>query len=539
MKVTPIAGDTHSNVPQSAGLRCNEQDDTQSSGLRYNLPRPLPGWRGGLRRLFTGRLTLSDVWLLLPPLILFTTVALKQIHPADFWWHLRTGQLIAQTGSIPTTDLFTFTRFGEVWINQGWLMQLVFYALFQAGGLPLIIFSHAVLITIGYMFVELACLQSHPVRPRDAALATLGALAIGALNWGVRPQDASFLCFGVLVYILERHRNRGGRVIWVLPPLFALWANLHGGFIFGLGLLGIYGTTRLIGELWTSHVLSQATRRLLVASTLAVSALAVNPGGPLQAVQYVTSFLTSSTTINQNMEFQPLNIREADGAIFFALALVFLFLLWRRRVTLPPYQVITLIVFGLGSLYARRIVPWFGMAAGPVFALTLDGQADARAADSRPGKPALNYAVVGLILLLALVTLPWLRPRLPVPHLRSYTVTDVTPVRAADVLCQLGPTTRPFTNIIYASYLAWTCPTMHTFMDTRFELYTREMWQDYLRISAGQFDWEETLTRYDINTIFASKQYEPVLIAAVRASVGWQMIYEDAHQMIFRQRMGK
>ena len=417
-----------------------------------------PGWRAGLRRLLTGRLTLSDVWLLLPPLILFATIALKQIHPADFWWHLRTGQIIAQTGSVPTTDLFTFTRAGQPWVNQGWLMQLFYYALFQAGGLPLIIFGHALLITSGYALVELACLQTRPRQARVAALATVGALAIGVLNWGIRPQGASYFCFGALVYIIERRRTGGGRAIWALPALFALWVNLHGGFIFGLVLLGIYDAAQVSEEWWRDRTLNAATRQLLIASALAVLALSLNPGGPLQAARYVAGFISGSATLTVNQEFQPLTIREPDGAILFAILALFLFRLRRHRVSLPSYQVVALVIFLLGSLYAQRIIPWLGIVAAPAFALALAGPADTRAAAAGPGKPALNYAVLGLALLLALATLPWLRPQLPAPRLKSYTFADVTPVHAAAVLCQLGPTARPFTNIHSASYLAWACP---------------------------------------------------------------------------------
>jgi len=198
-----------------------------------------PGFRSTLRRLVKGRPTLSDVWLLLPPLGLLIVLNFTLIRPNDFWWHLRTGQIIFDTGVIPTTDLFSFTRAAQPWTNQGWLMQVILFLLYRAGGLPLIIFFHALTIVGGYVLVEAACLRSRS--QRAAALATLAAAAIGVANWNVRPQSVSFLFFGLLLFVLERHRTRGGKSIWVLPGLFALWVNLHGGFIFGMGLLGIYG----------------------------------------------------------------------------------------------------------------------------------------------------------------------------------------------------------------------------------------------------------------------------------------------------------
>ncbi|MGC8782406.1 MAG: hypothetical protein ACP5UQ_16210, partial [Anaerolineae bacterium] len=72
-------------------------------------------------------------------------------------------------GQIPTTDLFTFTRAGETWINQAWLMQAFLYLVLRTGGLPLILFAHALIITAGYLFVKLTSLRVTAGRPRPAA----------------------------------------------------------------------------------------------------------------------------------------------------------------------------------------------------------------------------------------------------------------------------------------------------------------------------------------------------------------------------------
>jgi len=492
---------------------------------------PAAGWRG--------RLTLDAIWLILPLAMAFIFVTNTQIHPADFWWHVRTGQIIVATGQIPTTDLFTFTRAGQLWTNQGWLMQVFLYLVLQAGGLPLVIFVHALIIAAGYLLIERACLYAPGARPRAAALATIGAMAIGVVNWGVRPQGASFICFGALIYILARHRAAGGPIIWALPPLFAVWINAHGGFVFGLGVLAITCAVQVVAEWTAARRIDRRTGALLAASALALLALSLNPGGPVGAGRYVIGFLTSNTTLNRNIEFQALSIREADGAIFFAVMIVFLLLLWRRRAPLSAGQTFLLIVFGLASLYARRIAPWFGMTAAPAFAAALAGGPAAPVRASRPQKTRLNALILGLIAVLVISRLPWLRPYLPATLNRPYVVQEYTPSQAAATLCGMaapGPL-RPFTNIYYASYLAWACPAVPTFMDTRFELYPTAMWQDYIRIINAQFGWEERLAHYDVNVLFVQKESEKELIAAAQASGRWQTTYEDQFAIIM-QRVG-
>ena len=215
--------------------------------------------RGGVARLTSGRLSLDHLWLLIAVAAPFIVLSRFTVQPNDFWWHIRMGQVILTTGHIPTTDFFTFTQAGQPWLNQSWLMQIVLFLLYQAGELPLVIFAHAMTVTAGYFLVMLACLATPGVGARAAALATVCAAALGMLNWNVRPQSASFLCFGLLVYSIERHRLRGGRVVWIWPVLFALWANLHGAFVFGLALLGIYIAARAAEDLVTTTPVSALT----------------------------------------------------------------------------------------------------------------------------------------------------------------------------------------------------------------------------------------------------------------------------------------
>ena len=73
----------------------------------------------------------------------------------------------------------------------------------------------------------------------------------------------------------------------------------------------------------------------------------------------------------------------------------------------------------------------------------------------------------------------------PLPYrLPPFAYAATTPTIAAEVVCQLGRDMRLFNNHVYGSYLPWACPTMPLFIDTRFELYPTEMWQDYLASQA-------------------------------------------------------
>ncbi len=224
--------------------------------------------------------------------------------------------------------------------------------------------------------------------------------------------------------------------------------------------------------------------------------------------------------------------------------LITLALLWRRPAAAQADQVAILVVFGLAALYARRIVPWYGMALAPTLALAasclpspLRGgtQEETRSGFTVP-TAIMNYAVLAVLIFFLITMSPWIRPYVPAPFSRAYVVEDHTPEAAARRFCALGSTTRSFTNIHFASYMTWACPNVPIFMDTRFELYPSAMWLDYIRIMNGLYDWEKQLTKYGIDALFVQKENEFELIAAAKASGRWETLYEDVYAIIMRRR---
>ena len=96
------------------------------------------------------KFTIRQVFFVVMVLGLFL-MTLRPIADPDFWWHLRTGQLIVQTQSIPHIDPFSFTKTGAPWITHEWLSELFIYKLFQLGGYGLLIFIFSLIITTAFL----------------------------------------------------------------------------------------------------------------------------------------------------------------------------------------------------------------------------------------------------------------------------------------------------------------------------------------------------------------------------------------------------
>ena len=204
----------------------------------------------------------------------------------DTWWQLRTGELIAEQGAIPTTDSFSYTRAGEPWHypSNAWLSELqlfLIYDNFGSGGLNIWV---AALVTLAFFFIYLSMSGSLFLKSFVLVLAVLAS----GTYWAARPYMVSFVLAAVFLWILEDFRwRRRNRLVWV-PALMILWVNSHPGFAIGFLLLGMYlvdeGVRWAVARFRSTGKLLRVSRDRLGALGLAalgaVVAACINPAGP-------------------------------------------------------------------------------------------------------------------------------------------------------------------------------------------------------------------------------------------------------------------
>lgn len=155
----------------------------------------------------------------------------------DLWGHVRFGQDILASGSIPRTASYSFTA-DQPWVNHEWLAEVAMAASYKAGT-PGLIALLAVVTAVTFLAVALVVRRAGVRGP--VAVILLGVAVLGASFqlMTVRPQLFSMVLLPLLLLVLSVAERRGV-VLLAVPPLFALWANLHGGWIVGLGVLGVW-----------------------------------------------------------------------------------------------------------------------------------------------------------------------------------------------------------------------------------------------------------------------------------------------------------
>ena len=207
-------------------------------------------------------------------------IAVRETLDPDMWWHLRTGQIIFTEG-IPRQDIFSFTVPDFEWITHEWLSQVLMWLVYVTADLPGLMVTFALLTAATYLLLYAAC----EGRPFLAAFVVLLAAITSAIVWGARPQIFNLFFTALFVFLIEKVR-RGGfsfRVLWLLPPLTMLWANLHSGYLLGVVFLGTIATGELL-QRWRHAPQADFSwlqiRRLFLITFLSFLAAGLNANGP-------------------------------------------------------------------------------------------------------------------------------------------------------------------------------------------------------------------------------------------------------------------
>lgn len=401
----------------------------------------------------------------------------------DLWGYLCFGRLFFASGSFPFQDVFSYLPTKEMWVYHEWLTGVLFYALSaRLGGAGL----HAVL----YLASALCLFAAYKTaRLRGAGVsAALQGLVLAVQPWGVgtnpvRAQVFTYLFFAVFIYLLERARVRGRyRGLCLLVPIMILWANLHGGFLAGLGMVGLYGACAFYEKRpWRPCALCLAACAL---------ATAVNPYG----FGYWPFILKAASMPRPEIsEWLPAlsAFSIAPGTILVFLFLVF-FTLWLaasgRLKDLTSAAVLFVTAYLAFSHW--RHLPFFGLAFMALVPPALD---QGRERERGPRRLMAASLMVMILCMSAFISLfqwrdlfrmgrPW---DLRIPGRQDACAGEtVYPVDAVAFLKRSGVAGNVLTDFEWGEYMAWTLfPRCLVGVDGRYETVFPE------RVMAGFFDY--------------------------------------------------
>lgn len=266
----------------------------------------------------------------------------------DLWGHVRFGLDMLRDRALTAVDPYSFTQ-DIPWTNHEWLSELAMgFAFRSAGGTGLLLLKALVIfVTFIVMWRGLRDVAA-PWRWGGLALV---ALAAHSLTLTIRPQIWTLL----LLVLLCRLLVAGGRALWAIPLLFIPWANFHGGWILGLGIVGAWCAGRLIDRADRREVV-----QLAAVAALSAAATLVNPYGVHMWEFIGTTVRLSRADIS---EWQPIWRHSAAAVASWAMTVAFVVLHWRRHGRPPAAQLLVLLMLAIASMRVMRLVAMFAPAA--------------------------------------------------------------------------------------------------------------------------------------------------------------------------------
>jgi hypothetical protein len=519
--------------------------------------------------------TLDHVWLFAAVALIALRPLLTPIPPHDFWWHMATGRLIVQTGAIPTVDQFSYTQAGEPFYNQGWLAQVLMYGIHSLGGVPLLLVVQAAVIALTYSLLLLLCIRRSGALRLSVGVLLMTTMPLSFDNWNVRPQTYAFPLFVAFLYILTMWRLEGtpkdtasqsllkGHRLWLLPLLMVVWVNLHGSFVLGGALIAMtfvgewlrrFIADRREAAAWATRPIGEAEdvlRRppqparpplmpLFVWGAVTAPALLLNPRG-LEVLAYVRDLLSTSAVTSLVTEWAPPTIRDLGGIIFFLFVMFSVAVLTYARRRPDLVDMLFAAAFFWLALGAVRNIVWFGMVMTPLLVVLPAARnpmdADTPVTQTRfQGLPAMNWVLIGILSLLLLLGLPWVKPALDLPPELGNLLDADTPVAAtAFMRADVQQPERLFHAMSAGSYLIWAAPEQSVFIDPRIELYPMEQWHDYINLNNGE-NVDALLAKYQIDGMLLNNEQQEALLEHVHADPVWEVRYEDAQSTYLVRR---
>jgi hypothetical protein len=441
-----------------------------------------------------------------------------EIYDSDFWWHLKTGQYIVENHALPVPDPFAFTTSGagEAYTGEAvtrhfnltheWLAQVLFFLVWRAAGFGGVVLFRALLLAAFCVLVGLVAWRRCGgfYRSLAAACAAAGMSTRFALD---RPYLVTFMLLAATIAILEYRRW-----LWLLPPLFLIWANCHGGFFLGWLVLAAYSSEAL----WTRVA---DARRLLTVSAISLLLSGANPNG-FRILQVLLYYRSSSLTKNLLEWTRPAWFAFSEFTVLWMGAA--LLMLWASR--------------------RVRIVDWILFAAFAAAAFSAQR----------------NTILVGLIAPIVIVSyFPWKRVLPPLaPFAASLLLIGGGmaaswgsafqlraaewryPAGAADFLLGHHVTGPIFNTYEYGGYLIWRLwPEERVFIDGR--SLSESLFQDYGRIlynveESGGKNAQDLLDRYGVQTIVMNTfEYSQGLVYRLAPALAdprqteWKLVYDD------------
>ncbi len=451
------------------------------------------------------------------------------VRDPDIWWHLKTGDWIVEHHAVPYVGIFSRTAATRPWIAYSWgyeVLQSRAYAWFGLVGLALF----GILLTVAVAFVLFWMLHRLAGRFWVAwILALVGSFAF-LFSLMPRPVFVTMILFTVvLTFLLEAQRTGSMRLLWWLPLVFAVWANVHIQFIYGLCAVGLFMGINLLQRLasrigFEPDFIQPPTLPLsgLIAVLMACfAATFIGPYG-YHIYHVVAAYSNSHVPYSTIQELLAFDFNTLTQYVLLLLAPAAFFAVgWRKKLDL--FKLSLLIVASVVAFRTQRDAWFLGISAA-LFIADLEDR------DTAPG-PALELPeLAGVVAFLTLLV--WLAARnigFSTSEL-DQAISREYPVKACNFVRQNSFPGPLYNNLDWGGFLIWYLPQYPVTVDGRNDLYGDKL--DLLTYNSAQGE-SYTSDPYLNEAGLVLLPKKTPLAKLLTIDSRFRLVYQDGISMVF------
>ncbi|MEA1946984.1 MAG: hypothetical protein U9N83_06730 [Thermodesulfobacteriota bacterium] len=461
------------------------------------------------------------------------------LNDGDTGYHIRAGEYIIDTLSIPKQDIFSFLTPPLPWTAHEWLSEIIMATVHGAFGLTgIFIFFSFIISLVYYLLFKILRKNNNDII--IAALIVILVLAASKIHWLARPHIFSLLLMVIWYYLLDEYQYNHKNYLYFFPPIMLIWVNLHGGFLAGFILIGIYlfgNTVKLITSQDIKRDNYKKKVRLLGLITIAcLFVCLINPYG-YRILLFPFNLVSNKFIMDHIREFMTPNFHLLSVKPFeITILLVFIVLVFSKK-RLNIIELVLILLFTHMSLYSARYIPLFSIIVAPILFRQLSP-----ILDSSDGKFAkfikkrsdnvseIDASTRGCLWPVAAVILVIVLAKGGKIDFKFDPKTK--PVAAVEFLKKENIKGNMFDNDEFGDYIiyaAW--PKYKVFFDGRNDMYGAERLKEYFKVTGIKPGWDEVLNKYNIKWVIYNANSHLSMFLMERDD--WMLIYADKVANIF------
>jgi hypothetical protein len=472
--------------------------------------------------------------------LLAALLGTRILFDPDLGFHLKAGQWIVQNHQVPSKDTFTYTASDHDYLDIHWLYQVLLYSFYQLGGYSLIslVDGGCVLILLFLTWIRLRLTDA----PRWMCVLLLTMVLLGIENrfWG-RPETLSCILMSLILWILELRTLREKDLLFLLPFIFIIWANIEGLFAVGWGIVGIYCVANLLQS-------SKPDNKFFFYSALTISACLINPYF-FRGLVFPFTLLNSIGSDVFRQAIEEFRSPWTMGGSLFAVPETFLiyyksfcfFLVLLIAVTFRKRKIreylLVVVFFGL-SVMALRNIQLFLLACAPLAATCwkeVAGDRFRKFQDMTFGRSlaAWIFTLILLGLCLRVATGAYYASDRRLDRFGLGLQTDC--VQAGEFLASYHLDGKMINHFNAGGWLDWQAP-QKTFIDGRLEVMGEELFRELKESSAPGRLWL-LIKKYQPDIIVFSPLDGGIQwIQDLQKMPDWRPVYLDGNNVIYLRK---